>query len=80
MPPRKLNPTTATTQILRPESVDDLRDQAPLAPKLPPEARSLLNESRLMLAATMRTLRLSATGEFGIMVERIAKYLADHPE
>lgn len=84
MPPRKLSPIPlpheATTVVVRRDTIDDLRDLAPLIPKLDPTARELLRESRMMLAATMRSLTLSPTGEFGIMVDRIGKYLTDHPE
>lgn len=80
MPPRKPNPTTATTQILRPESVDDLKDTAPLAPKLDKEARALMVESRNMIGACIRSLRLSWEGEFGALHKRIEKYLSEHPE
>ena len=69
-------PAQATTTIIHPETVDDLKDQgAALVPKVPAEALSLLRESRGMIAATIKTLRLSSEGEFGIMVRKLDAYL-----
>jgi hypothetical protein len=75
MPPRK-NPTTATTQILHPDTTDDLRDHAPLVQRCPDDARILLIECREALNAVVRKVGLANNGTVGILRDRIAKYLA----